>query len=98
MNRQEVLEKLIRIFSTMTESEEITEESDLGDDLGISSMDLLTLISYIEEEFHIQISERSIRDIVTVSDVVDVVLEILRGSSEDASATAKSPFSFFKGK
>lgn len=94
MNRQEVLEKLIRIFSTMAEAEEITEQCELGDDLGISSMDLLTLISYIEEEFHIPISERSIRNIVTVSDVVDVVLEALR----DSPAKSKSPFSFFQTK
>ena len=98
MNRQGVLEKLIRIFSTMAEAEEITEQCELGDDLGISSMDLLTLISYIEEEFHIHISERSIRNIVTVSDVVDVILEALQDSPEDAPIKSKSPFSFFKTK
>lgn len=98
MNRQEVLEKLIRIFSTMTDAAEITEACELGDDLGISSMDLLTLISYIEEEFHTQISERSIRGIVTVSDVVDVVLETLRDSPEDTPTKSKSPFSFFQSK
>lgn len=77
MKREEVLKTVISIFSMMTDVETIREESELIDDLGISSMDILMLIAYIEEEFHIRIRERSIRRIITVGDIVDVILQQL---------------------
>jgi len=77
MKREDVLKTVINIFSMMTDAKIISEESELIDDLGISSMDILMLIAYIEEEFHIRITERSIRRIFTVGDVVDVILRQL---------------------
>lgn len=77
MNRQEVLKTVVGMFSMMTSAEEINESSELIDDLGISSMDILTLMSYIEEEFKIRITERNIRKIITVGDIVDFILNAL---------------------
>lgn len=61
----------------MTDVETIQESDDLVEDLGISSMDILTLVSYLEEEFHITITERMLRKVATVSDLVDLVQGIL---------------------
>ncbi|MBR2039689.1 MAG: acyl carrier protein [Phascolarctobacterium sp.] len=61
----------------MTEAESIQENDDLIEDLGISSMDILTLISYLEEEFNITITERMIRKVATVGDLVDLVQNAL---------------------
>ena len=77
MKREDVLSGIINIFTMMTDATVIHEDSELIDDLGITSMDMLMMIAYIEEEFHIRITERSIRRIITVSDVVDVVLRQL---------------------
>lgn len=77
MKRDEVLKIVIDIFSMMTDAKNISADSELIDDLGISSMDILILITYIEEEFHIRMTERNIRRIITVGDVVDVILHKL---------------------
>lgn len=61
----------------MTDVETIQESDDLVEDLGISSMDILTLVSYLEEEFHITITERMLRKVATVGDLVDLVQGIL---------------------
>ena len=57
----------------MTDVETIQEDDDLIEDLGISSMDTLTMISYLEEEFRITIPERMLRKVATVGDLIDLV-------------------------
>lgn len=73
MSRQEILKRVVDLFSIMTD-EEILEESELIDDLGISSMDILTLMSYIEEEFKIKIAVCNVCKMITVRDVVDFII------------------------
>ena len=73
MQREKILHFISSVFATMTEAESIQENDDLIEDLGISSMDILTLISYLEEEFNITITERMIRKVATVGDLVDLV-------------------------
>lgn len=77
MSNEEILDKVVALFSTMTDADEITEESELMDDLGISSMDMLFLISGLETEFKIKVPEKVIRQVATVSDVVDIIAERL---------------------
>ena len=74
MNREGILQRVIALFATMADTDdEITAESELIEDLGISSMDVLFLISSLEEEFQIKVSEKAFRKIVTIGDVVDTV-------------------------
>ena len=73
MNSEKILERVIALFSTMTEADEITEESELIDDLEISSMDVLFLISSLEAEFDIKVPEKAIRKMATIGDVVEVI-------------------------
>ena len=78
MQREKILHFISSVFATMTEAESIQENDDLIEDLGISSMDILTLISYLEEEFNITITERMIRKVATVGDLVDLVQNALK--------------------
>ena len=73
MCNEAILKRVIELFSTITDAEEINENSELIDDLGISSMDLLFVISSLEEEFHVKIREKAIRKMYTVGDVANVV-------------------------
>ncbi len=50
---------------------EITRDSALIDDLGLSSLDLLNLIADFEEEFDIDIPDRVIPNIHKVGDIAD---------------------------
>lgn len=77
MSREEILEKVIDLFSSMTEAEEITEDSEIIDDLEITSMDIMLLITSMEETFGIKIPEKALRKMVTISDVVDVIADRL---------------------
>ena len=78
MNREAICQRVIDLFATMANTEEeITADSELIEDLGISSMDILFLISSLEEEFKIKISEKQMRQIVTVGDVVEVVAQLI---------------------
>ena len=50
MTTNEILKRVIDLFAAMADTDdEITEESELIEDLGISSMDVLFLISSLEE-------------------------------------------------
>lgn len=77
MTRETVLNKVIQLFAMLTEAEEITAESNLIEDLGIGSMDILFVISSIEDEFKIHIPERALYTVVTVDDVVDMIYELV---------------------
>ena len=78
MRREEIFQFITSVFATRIEVDAIRESDELIEDLGISSMDILTLISYLEEEFDIRITERMIRRVVTVGDLVDLVQKALK--------------------
>lgn len=73
MNREKILQQVIKMLSIMTDAAEIEEDSNLMEDLGISSMDVLALMSGIEEEFGIVVRERDVRKMSSISDIVDFV-------------------------
>ena len=73
MSREDICRIINNVFATMTDVETIQEDDDLIEDLGISSMDTLTMISYLEEEFRITITERMLRKVATVGDLIDLV-------------------------
>lgn len=73
MGREEIFRFIVSVFETLIDVNEIQESDELVEDLGISSMDILTLLSYLEEEFDLRITERMIRRVVTVGDLVDLV-------------------------
>ena len=71
-----IQERVIEQLSTQTEVDELTLDDELVNDLEISSMDVLFLISSLEEEFHISVPEKAIRQMVTVGDVVQVIQDL----------------------
>ena len=53
----------------------ITEESRFLDDLELSSLDFFSLITEIESEFNIHITELEIQRLVTVGDLLRILQE-----------------------
>lgn len=76
MSREAILNKVIELFSTMTEAD-VMEDSEIMEDLDLSSMDVLFLISSLEDEFQIKIPEKEIRKVETVGDIADVIADCL---------------------
>ena len=78
MNRDEIAQKLIEIVR----QEKTLPESGLSLDTplaeaGIDSLDSLTILFAIEEQFHISIPDDAARSIKTFGDMVEVVVSLL---------------------
>ena len=68
-----VFEKLKEVLAAQLDVDEdsITPETNILDDLGADSLDLVELISTLEDEFDIIITDERIRELYTVKEVVD---------------------------
>lgn len=53
----------------------ITEETNLINDLGLSSLDLVSIIVAFEDEFDIEIPDRKLSEIITVGDIICLLKE-----------------------
>ena len=52
---------------------EISEESTLNEDLGLTSLDMISVIGEIEDKFNIQMEDETMYSIKTVKDAVDYI-------------------------
>lgn len=68
-------EKLLEIIAEFTtyEADEITEDMEFVDDLGIDSLDLAQIILSAESEFDIDLDDSMIENLKTVGDAMDVL-------------------------
>ncbi|MGN0664424.1 MAG: acyl carrier protein [Negativibacillus sp.] len=75
----DVLEKIIDILCDQLDldREQVTEDSEIIDDLGADSLDIVDLVMTLEEEFDTEISDEVIEGMKTVGDVVKYVEEHL---------------------
>lgn len=66
-----MFEKTVSILEEFCENEcEITKDSALVDDLGLSSLDVINIVTEFENEFDIEIPDRVIPTLRTVGDIV----------------------------
>ncbi|MBQ6337139.1 MAG: acyl carrier protein [Ruminococcus sp.] len=70
-----VLEKIKVILAEQFDVEEDTlkNDTDLQDDLGADSLDVVDLLMSIEDEFEIEIPDEEIENIRTVGDLVNYI-------------------------
>ena len=70
-----VLEKLKSILSEQfdVDEEAITPETNLQDDLGADSLDVVDLLMSIEDEFEIEIPDEDAENIKTVAAIVEYI-------------------------
>lgn len=73
MEREEILAQIAAVLQDVAEieAEDVSEDSVLMDDLDLSSMEILTVVSELEDAFRLRIPEKDLRAIVTVSDLAD---------------------------
>ncbi len=67
-----ILEKVRKIIAEQlgVDADQITEQTDIIEDLGADSLDVVELVMSLEEEFEIVIADESIQEFHTVGDVV----------------------------
>lgn len=70
-----ILEKVKAILSVQFDTDEssITPDTDITEDLGADSLDVVDLIMSVEGEFEIEIPDEDVEDIKTVADIVDYI-------------------------
>ena len=70
-----VLDKVKAILAGQFDVEEdkITEDTDLQDDLGADSLDVVDLLMSIEDEFEIEVPDDEIENIKTVGALVSYI-------------------------
>ena len=72
-----VLEKVKMILSSQFEVEEdsITPETNIADDLGADSLDVVDMLMSLEDEFDVEIPDEEIERIRTVGELVAYIEE-----------------------
>lgn len=70
-----VFEKIRAILCEQLElnEDQITMDSNIAEDLGADSLDVVDLIMSIEDEFDVEVPDESIESIKTVGDVVNYI-------------------------
>ena len=72
-----VLEKVKMILSSQFDVEEdsITPETNIADDLGADSLDVVDMLMSLEDEFDVEIPDEEIERIRTVGELVALIEE-----------------------
>ncbi len=70
-----VFEKIRAILAEQLDiaEDEITMESNIAEDLGADSLDVVDLIMSIEDEFDLEVPDTEVENIKTVGDVVNYI-------------------------
>ena len=69
IRRYQMLDKVIEILGKYTEAK-IEDGSRFTDDLMLTSLDVISIIGDIEDEFDIEISDEDVLGMITVGDLV----------------------------
>ena len=78
MTIDQVKRAVLRVIRRSTETDlELTPETQLVRDLGLSSVETMLLLSDLEDRFGIDIPASSLRNIQTVGDLPQTVIDLL---------------------
>ncbi len=79
MTVKELQNTVIETITDLYElEEEVTLESDMMEDLSLSSMEIILLLGELETMFGVALPEGEISDICLVGDLCDVIVTLLR--------------------
>ena len=75
MKRKEIFNSLKSIIKDIIgfDVEEMNEQSSLFNDLGLDSLDAVELIMKCEKKYNIKISDNVVKNIHSVSDLIDII-------------------------
>ena len=70
-----VVDKVKELISEQLDvkADDITEASNIQDDLGADSLDVVELVMALEDEFDVEIPEDQVENIKTVGDIVKFI-------------------------
>lgn len=73
--RDDVLSALkeVLVDRLKVEADTITEDANLFEDLGLDSIDLMTVVMAVEERFSIEVSDDELEDVTTLGQAADLL-------------------------
>lgn len=73
----DILEKVASIIEDVADipKDEIEESSSFMDDLDLASLEIMSIVSKLEKEFSIKMSEDDLLSIETVEDLINLISE-----------------------
>lgn len=76
---EDILQGIITYWKRVIDDDsiEVKPESNLMDDLALSSLEMFHSLLILEEEYGVSIPERALRRMATIRDVAQVLTEIL---------------------
>ncbi len=77
MNKQEILTYLEELIKKIAETDDYSSDMDLSDDLGLSSIDIMSLLVACEKKFSVKISARELRGVATPEDLAELIVSKL---------------------
>ena len=81
----EIFHKVMAILSELSGKETICLDHELQNDLGLGSLQMVTLLMMLEETFQIILDESNMNpfDLINVSNVVDLVKKYIEGDKNE---------------
>jgi acyl carrier protein len=75
-----VLEKVIGALASQLEIDPatITRDSNIIEDFGADSLDIVELLTYLENEYNLVVTDESAHDFKTVGDVADFIESLIK--------------------
>ena len=75
IDRQTLRQTLIELLEADTGESypDLEESKNLRDDLGLDSVDVVSIVSQIERRFRVRLSQQELEVLVTVSDVLNLL-------------------------
>lgn len=75
ITEHEIFSCLVEIVGELTgiPASRVTREADIADDLGVSSLLVVEMITAAEEKFNVKIPDVALKDLSTVQDIVSYV-------------------------
>ncbi len=85
-DRESIRQTLIKLLYDELGEElgEVTDAMNLRDDLGMDSVDLVSVIAQVERRFRIRLSQQEIEALATVGSVLDLLQTKVGGDSAAA--------------
>ena len=70
-----MIDKVIEILAEFTEmgTAEMNENTELVNDMGLNSLDVMNVVVAFEDEFDIEIPDRIIKDLQTIGDIAEYI-------------------------
>src|SRR5436305_14387463 len=87
-NRDSIRQTLIELLEADTGNQypDLSDGKKLREELGLDSVDVVSIVSQIERRFRIRLSQQELETLVTVGDVLNLLMAKLADKPPEASA------------